>query len=412
MSVKVLHILDHSLPKTDGYAVRSSCIARHQRQFGIHPAVLTSPAHPGSDTDFEVLDGMRHYRTRVAGLPTTPFVHQLCAIRRMSKRIDEVIKLEQPDILHVHSPALWGLATARSARRSGIPFVYEVRGFWEDAAVDQGKTSPTSIRYCLSQAMEVRVARAANAVVTIAHELKRDLVRRDIQADKISVVNNGVDRQDFSPREPDALLENELGLNGCSRIGYIGTLYPWEGVDDLVRAVPLIRKSVPEIRVIIVGDGYLYETLRKTIDVLGVADCVNLIGSVPHTEIARYYSVMDLLVYPRKSSRNTETVTPLKPLEAMAMEKAVVGSDVGGIRELIIPGTGSLFASGSPESLAEKCIELLSDSGKRQLFVTNALQKVVAPRDWKLVAESYMPIYSDVLGCKFARAKEQCHHPA
>lgn len=399
MNLKVLHILDHSLPKTDGYAVRSSNIVRYQRQHGVHPIVLTSPAHPNCGSEFEVIDGIRHYRTCANGLSSTPFLHQLTAIRRMSKRINEIVSIEQPDILHAHSPSLWGLATVRSAHQWRKPFVYEVRGFWEDAAVDQGKTNSTSLRYRLSQAAELRVVRAANAVITIAQELKRDLVLRGIEADKISVVNNGVDRQSFCPQKPDVFLENKLGLNGYSRIGYVGTLYPWEGVEDLVRAVPLIRKSVPEVRVLIVGGGQLYETLRETIDATGVSDFVNLIGSVPHTEISKYYSVMDVLVYPRKSSRNTETVTPLKPLEAMAMEKAVIGSDVGGIRELVIPGAGALFVSGSPESLAEKCVDLLLDPEKRQAFVANALQKVVAPRDWKLVAESYIPIYSKVLGC-------------
>ena len=80
---------------------------------------------------------------------------------------------------------------------------------------------------------------------------------------------------------------------------------------------------------------------------LHLSDSVKLIGNVPYSDVVADHSVMDVLVYPRRSSRNTEMVTPLKPLEAMAMGKAVIGSDVGGIRELISPGTGMLFSAGT-----------------------------------------------------------------
>ena len=357
----MLHILDHSVPKTDGYSIRSANIMRYQREFDIEPVALTSPAHPENSNDIETIDGIRHYRTNGSGLPSAPFVHQYLAVRRMSSRIDEVVKSEQPAILHAHSPSLWGLAASRVAKRRGLPFVYEVRGFWEDAAVDQGLTSSRSIRYRLSRTMELYVARAADAVVVIAEHLKKDLVLRGVADEKFSVVKNGVDRNKFVPCERDRKLESKLGLAGRPTIGYVGTLYPWEGVDDLVRAVPLIRQRVPDIRVLIVGAGLLYESLGSLVKQLDVADCVDLLGSVSHSDIAEYYSVMDILVYPRKRSRNTETVTPLKPLEAMAMDKPVIGSDVGGIQELIPLGTGVLFRAGESTDLAEKCVDLITD---------------------------------------------------
>jgi PEP-CTERM/exosortase A-associated glycosyltransferase len=381
----------------DGYAVRSANIIRYQRELKIEPVALTSPAHPNGFCDVETIDETRHYRTLGDRIPSIPFVHQYWAIGRMSSRIDDVVKREQPDILHAHSPSLWGTAAARVAKRRKLPFIYEIRGYWEDAAVDQGKTRPRSMRYQLSRIMEAHVARVANRVIAIGSRLKEDLVDRGIDQSKIDIVSNGVDRKRFYPRAPDCGLEADLGLKDRPRIGYIGTLYPWEGVDDLVRAVPKIRSRIPNVFVLIVGSGLLDDTLRKLIDQLNISDCVRLVGNVPHNDICRYYSIMDILAYPRKSSRNTELVTPLKPLEAMAMEKAVVGSDVGGIRELITSESGVLFRAGDADELAQKCIDLLSNTERRRLLGAAACKYVTAHKDWRLIASTYNDVYDRAL---------------
>ena len=397
MSTKVLHILNHSLPRTDGYAIRSANIVRFQRESGLEPVVLTSPAHLEGSSDLDMIEGVRYYRTRRASRCSLPFVGQYDAIRRMAGRIDEVVQAEGSDVLHAHSPCLWGAAAGKAARRRGLPFVYEIRGFWEDAAVDQGKCSSRSLRYRLSRWLETRVARQASVVTTIAENLRTELIQRGIDSNNVIIVPNGVDAERFTPREPDHQLESALSLNGQPCIGYLGTLYPWEGVDDLVRAVPLILSRVPNVRVLIVGGGLEETRVRSLIAELDLRDRVTFVGNVPHEEVLRYYSLMDVLVYPRKSTRNTELVTPLKPLEAMAMQKAVLGSDVGGIRELLVPETGILFRSGDPADLAEKCISLLNDPEQRRALGENARRHVTAARNWRALAKAYRQVYSQAV---------------
>ena len=132
----------------------------------------------------------------------------------MSKRIDEVVGLERPAILHAHSPSLWGMATAHVAKRRSIPFIYEVRGIWEDAAVDQNKATRHSLRYRLSRALESTVVRKANHVVAIAHGLQDDLIQRGIHPSKFSIVNNGVDREYFFPLVLMVMIRScKLGLH-------------------------------------------------------------------------------------------------------------------------------------------------------------------------------------------------------
>lgn len=392
--MKILHVLDHSLPKLDGYAVRSANIVRFQRDLNIEPVVVTSSSQPeNGPVDVEVIDEIPHYRTPATSAIRIPFLSQQAAIRQMARRIDQVAEIERPDVLHAHSPCLWGEAAARVARRRRLPLVYEIRGFWEDAAVDQGKTTNRSLRYKLSRWLESRVVRKATCVVTIAEGLRTDVLGRGIADAKVFVVPNGVDVDRFQPRPPDEQLKSHLDLHGEVCIGYVGTLYPWEGVEDLVRAMLLIARHKPDVVCLIVGSGVEEQAIRALILDLGLSQRVRFLGTVPHRDVTRYYSLMDFVVYPRKRTRNTELVTPLKPLEAMVMMRPVVGSDVGGIRELLGPEAGLQFRAGDPNDLADKCLQLINYPERRKWLAQTARAYVVGSRNWRVIAKQYPPIY-------------------
>ena len=401
--MKVLHVLDHSTPVTDGYSVRSQSIVQFQRDLGLDPVVLTSARHEDRyhaevKAASEVIDGVTYYRTRPQRERALPLIPEFQRLRRMTARLRAVVDQEQPTLLHAHSPCLWGLATSRVARRTGLPFVYEIRGFWEDALVDLGKTTERSARYRLVRAVEGKVCRTADAVTTIAEGLRDDLIRRGLSADKIFLVPNGVDIERFQQPSRDEQLLEELGLRGKPLIGYIGSLFAWEGVEDLVRAALVLKDRAPNTRIVIVGGGDRQPAIEQLVGDLGVTDCVRLVGRVPHEEIIRYYSILDVLVYPRVSTRNTELCTPLKPLEAMAMGKAIVGSSVGGIRELLAAGTGLEYQAGDPLELAERCLELLADDEQRASCGRLARQHVANERSWKALATRYLDVYDVACG--------------
>jgi PEP-CTERM/exosortase A-associated glycosyltransferase len=394
--MKILHILNHSIPALDGYAIRSANIIHFQKEMGLEPVVLTSAAQKyiPVENNLEIIDGTKYYRTPPHGLWPVPFIKQIQTVRRMAARIEEVVRIEQPDILHAHSPCLWGQAAIRVARRHRLPLAYEIRGLWEDAAVDQGKTTETSMRYRLSRALETRVVRGATVITTIADHLKDELEQRGISREKIHLVLNGVDADKFLPRQPDNELASSLNLNGEVRVGYVGTLYPWEGVEVMLHAVPMIVAKNPKVKFLIVGGGRQAESIRAMIRDLNLEGQVNFVGQVHHADVARYYSIMDILVYPRRRTRNTELVTPLKPLEAMAMEKAVLGSDVGGIRELFTKETGVLFRAGDAGDFAEKCLSLVSQPERRAELGRNARSYVLNERNWENIVKSYSDIYA------------------
>jgi PEP-CTERM/exosortase A-associated glycosyltransferase len=375
-----------------------------QSQLGFRPAVLTSPLHQSDDpsaSDISV-DGIPYFRTLVPqGLSGSairhgwPVLREIEVVRLLRRRIQELLDTGSYDIVHAHSPALCGLAALQAARSRRVPFVYEVRSFWEDATADQQKERRITLRYLLARRLETRVVRHADAVVGISKSILQDLEARGIAPQKFFCVPNGVDTARFIPRAKDAALADSLKLNGTPTLGFIGTLFPWEGIAWLVHAAVALRRSGVVFEMLLVGDGKDAEQVRKAIQENDAASYIFFVGRVPHDQIEQYYSVVDVLVYPRISMRLTELVTPLKPLEAMALGKAVLGSDVGGIRELVDPEvTGVLFKAGDMNDFAGQATRLLRDPEFRHSLGAQARQRIAAERDWKNLARTYESVYA------------------
>ncbi len=291
------------------------------------------------------------------------------------------------------------LPAIRVGRRRGIPVVYEIRAFWEDAAVDRGTTSEGSLRYRLTRTLETRAIRRADHVTTICEGLRGDIVARGILPDKVSVIPNAVDVQAFAYRRVrDEALKQELGLSGSTVIGFLGSFYAYEGLDLLIDAVPAIAKSRPDVRVLLVGGGPQQAALKARAARLNVADKVLFVGRVPHGEVQRYYSLVDILAYPRHRMRLTELVTPLKPLEAMAQGHLLVASDVGGHRELIRDGeTGVLFEAGSANALTHAVLNLLGRPEAWDEIRERGRRFVERERTWSESVNRYRSIYEGLV---------------
>ena len=315
---------------------------------------------------FEDVDGLRFYRTPVATgtLASLPIGKELALMKQLETRLEEVAREVRPDIIHAHSPVLNAFPAIKVARKLGIPVVYEIRAFWEDAAVDHGTTSEGSLRYRATRKLETRAIRQVDHVFTICEGLRADIVARGIPADKVTVIPNAVDIASFNlASPPDPELQQKWGLTGKTVIGFIGSFYAYEGLDLLLDALPAIIEQKPDIRVLLVGGGPQEANLRQQAEKLGLKDVVIFTGRVPHQDVNRYYDLINILAYPRHPMRLTELVTPLKPLEAMAQGQLFVASDVGGHKELIEHNkTGILFKAGDRQALAQAIVELLNNT--------------------------------------------------
>lgn len=405
--MKILHVLDHSLPLHSGYVFRTLGILRAQRDRGWETAHLTSPKQAEYSPDMPAdelraeIDGWTFHRTPQPTGPCAnlPGMNEILQMRATTRRLDAVVQQERPDILHAHSPVLNGIPALRVGRKYGLPVVYEVRAFWEDAAVDLGRTSEGSLRYRATRAMETYALKRADAVTTICEGLRRDIAARGIAPTKITPIPNAVDIENFTFEAPvDEALRAELGLADSFVLGFAGSFYSYEGLDLLLRALPAISAFEPRVKVLLVGGGPVEDRLRGIVEELDLGNRVVFTGRVPHAEVDRYYGLIDILVYPRISIRLTELVTPLKPLEAMAQGKICAASNVGGHRELIKDGeTGYLFAADDADALAQTIKQALAARDDWPAIRRAGRDFVVQQRNWKASVANYAPVYEALI---------------
>jgi PEP-CTERM/exosortase A-associated glycosyltransferase len=396
---RILHVLDHSLPAHSGYTFRTRALMKAQAAKGWEVAGVTGVRHPEPGPDGETVDGLTFYRTPPIAPARAP-IREWREIGALAKRVEALAKDWKPDVLHAHSPVLDGLAALRVGKRLGIPVIYEIRAFWEDAAVGNGTGREGSLRYWLTKHLETHAVKSADAVAVICNGLRGDLIARGIDAAKITVSPNGVDLDLFGdpPPRDDALAET-LGLAADDAvIGYIGSFYDYEGIDDLIAAMPALAEAQPKARLLLVGGGPMEAALKAQAAASPAAPHIHFVGRVPHTEVERYYSLIDILAYPRKKMRLTDLVTPLKPLEAMAQGKLVAASSVGGHRELIEDGvTGTLFAPDDPAAIADALARLLENRAMWPERRRTARIFVESHRNWSSNILRYEPVYQRLL---------------
>lgn len=395
--MRILHILDHSIPLHSGYTFRTRSLLRGQHALGWYTAHVTGLKQGHTDTAEEDVDGLHFYRTAATPgrLARLPLLNQWDVVRTLARRIEAVAGIERPDLLHAHSPALNGMAALIAGRRLGLPVVYECRAFWEDAAVDHGTSREGGPRYRLTRALETYVFRHADAVTTICEGLRKEIAGRGIDPAKITVIPNAVDTGSFTFGAPArADLQEQLDLRDHVVLGFIGSFYAYEGIPLLLQAMPALLRHNPRLRLLLVGGGPQEEEIRATIRALELEQAVILTGRVPHDTVQDYYNLVDIFVYPRLAMRLTDLVTPLKPLEAMAQGRLVVASDVGGHKELIREGdTGVLFAAGRADALAQAVTDLLARRADWQGMRDRGRAFVEQERTWQASVNRYQAVY-------------------
>jgi PEP-CTERM/exosortase A-associated glycosyltransferase len=374
-----------------GYCIRGYYITKFQKKDGLTPYVLTSPRQYEGNTE-ATHDAIRYFRTKVDNgfLSRIPVVRELIQIVKVKNRICDIARVEHFDWLHAHSPVLWGISAAWAGKILKKKVIYEIRAFWEDAAVDAGKYKENSVLYKITRWLETIIVKKVYKVVVICEGLRKDLIERGIPGDKIVVVPNSVDTDSFLPIEKNKGLIEKHDLDGKIVCGFIGSMFNFEGLELLVEAIKQNKLQQGNLRVVLVGEGEKYNDIKEMVKLAKLEQTIRVLGKVPHDQIKKYYSIIDIFVYPRISKRITELVTPLKPLEAMAMAKTVVASDVGGLKELVQDGeNGFLFKAGSVDDLAEKVSALITRPETIVSTGIKARQLIEKNRKWEDLIKIY-----------------------
>ncbi|MBE0469760.1 MAG: glycosyltransferase, exosortase A system-associated [Methyloprofundus sp.] len=399
--MKILHILDHSIPLHSGYTFRTRAILEQQKALGWKTFHVTSAKHIVAEQAVEEVDGLSFYRSQQpAGLlAKLPVFNQWAIVKSLTARLDEIIPEIRPDILHAHSPALNGLAAIKAGKKYKIPVVYECRAFWEDAAVDHGTTREGSLRYRITQALETYVFQQVQAITCICEGLRQDIIQRSIAENKITVIPNAVNIEKFTfGQEANPELKQQLDLQNKTVLGFIGSFYAYEGIPLILDALPEILKQQANVRLLLVGGGPQEQIIKEKVKQLQLESFVIFTGRVPHDQVQDYYNLVDIFVYPRLAMRLTELVTPLKPLEAMAQGRLVIASDVGGHKELIKDQeNGVLFKANDADSLAACVLNLLAHSQSWPAMRQAGRQYVEQERNWVKSVSNYQQVYLPLL---------------
>jgi glycogen synthase len=396
--MRILHIFDHSIPLHSGYSFRSRSILREQAKRGWETHHLTSPKHYMDGPNPQEADGLTFHRTP-APAAKLPGLKEWAEIAALEAALLPLAQRIKPDVLHAHSPSLNAIAGLRVARKLNLPIVYEIRATWEDAAVANLTTQEGSIKYRLTRMLESYAVKRVDAVGVICEGLRSEFLQRGVPANKLFTIPNAVDPELFPYAQPkNAALVAKHGLADADVIGFLGSFYDYEGLDVLIAALPALVARRPKLKLLLVGGGPVEAALKAQIAALNMQDHVRMLGRVPHHEVDQYYALCDILVFPRKQTRVTELVTPLKPLEAFAQGKLVAASDVGGHKELIKDGeTGVLFHADDPADLAKRVADLFEQRGSWPRFHENALRYVQQERTWARSVANYEPVYNRLL---------------
>ena len=396
---RVLHVLTNSLPHTrSGYAQRSHAILRAQAEAGLQVSAVTRPGYPVQvgvpwARAVDVVDGIEYHRL----MPSRLAQGQAARVRQHAALLLEVVRAERPALLHTTTHYVNAMAVRAVAEACGIPWVYEVRGRLADTwAATRGPAATASPRYAAFTAREAQAARAADAVVTLGEGMRQTLVTEGVDPERIVLAPNAVDARFEAPPPSRATARNHLGLDPDGRyVGTVSSIVDYEGLDLLVRAAARLAPEHPRLRLRIVGDGVALPGLRVLAHRLGIADICEFPGRVAREDAVWHHSALDVFCVPRRDLPVTRAVTPMKSVEASALGRPVVASDLPALAELVEDGvTGELFRAEDLDAFVAALGRLLSRPEEAERLGRAGRDWALATRTWSSNVTRYRDLYT------------------
>jgi glycosyltransferase involved in cell wall biosynthesis len=393
----ILYCLHQSVPyATNGYSTRSHGVAVGLQKLGWKVRATTRPGFPwdagvtGLNKGYHQteVDGITYSSITGSNLNATPLDYYLF------EAADHYLREAQTsgaEVIAAASNHITALPALMAARRLGLPFVYEVRGLWE---VTQASTQPEwagSERYRLMRTLEQQAAQEADLVITLTEELAEELTGWGVERSRILLVPNAVDVERFTPAVRNEAIAKQLDLApGVPVIGYAGSAVAYEGLELLLEALAELQRQGEAFVFVLVGDGKVMDTVKSRVCALGLKKHCRFTGRVPFDQVPQYLSCMDIMPVPRLSTSVTEMVSALKPLEAMAMGKAVVLSDVSPHKTMAGSNERArLFRKDDKQDLARTLQELMHNPSECARLGKAARAWTEETRSWNHVTIAY-----------------------
>ncbi len=399
--MNVLHVLDHSLPYITDYSLRSRYIIKLQKDLGIKPLVITSPHHEISSSPIELIEGVFHYRTplppkKPGNSNQCPFINEKSLIPALGRIIDHVTINKKIHLIHAHSPFLNGFAALKICRQKQIPLVYEVGNLTGEKALNYNQGIANPAAHAVTKNLEIFLCRQAGAVVVTEEKIRQQIINQGVAREKIYMVPNGEDISLLQPVQKDEEFIQKYNLKNNPVLGFIGSFFHHEGVDCLLKAFLKIHEKVPESKLLLIADKE--KTKKIPPSCRDVSGHIIYVGQVKKKDIQRYYSLIDILVYPQLKQDVTDKFSSQQSLKALSVGKPIVASDTSDLRELLInKKTGLFFKAGDISDLTGKCLKLIMNKHLRQDINQCAHQQVKQDRKWLQGLAQYLKVYKSLL---------------
>lgn len=411
--LNIAHLISTSLPLLSGYSIRTHYLLKFQKKY-VNPYAITEPNSIRSQSP-HIIDNITYFHNNPNLFFDLIYKQQLSKKLRIVNVYDwfynsvfdlttsylkNYFNLIKPNIIHIHSSPLFGKYGGNLAIKSNIPFIFEIRGFVEDTHVGLGNIKKGSLKYKKQQKERIEIAKKADALVTLGLNMKEELVRQGIEKDKIELVPNAVDVNLFHPIPPIRQLKEKFSKPEDFLIGYVGSVRRIEGIEVLIKALKFVKEAINNVKLLIIGPGnpIYYNDLKFLAKKLSLEKEVIFVGKVPNIEIPNYYSILDMCVIPRLDLRVNRLVTPLKPLEVMAMEKFLLVSNLPALKELVRPKiSGDFFKAGNYENLADKILYYLNHPDQLESIAKKARNYVKLNYSWSKIILKYISLYEKLI---------------
>ncbi|WP_394157428.1 glycosyltransferase [Vibrio campbellii] len=392
--MKVLHVLYTYLPDVTGSSIRSEGILKGQKSNGIDVVVITSPFQKGYRKDLDVINDVKVYRTynnreELEASENRKSIKdriiKIISILGFSFDVYKVAKKENINVIHAHSMFFCGLPAFLCSKVLNVKFVYEYRSVWEDRF--DSVTFFDRFQNKVVRFLETLSMKLADKVVVLNEGLRRNVIDRGITSDKVVIVPNAVSDDLFLDAK-----DITFPLSAKS-FGYVGNFSHIEGLDLLVKAFldAFPRKDFSDCKLTFHGRGPYLNSLEELLETVD-DDRILIAGPFERGHIIDVYKSLDCIVIPRRKLNICDVVTPLKPLEAMAFGRLVIGSNCGGIVEVCASERNAvLFEADSIGSLSlamKKQYESFDLS-----IAKNGRDFVENNRNWSDVAKIYFDVY-------------------
>lgn len=401
--MKILHVLYQSLPQISGSSIRSRDILMSQKEIGLEVIAITSPfQNTESDKGIDHINGIKYIRTskrkeNIISDKREHFIKRLFhffSIFPFSFQLYKTVKNEKPDVLHAHAMFFCGIPALLVGKLTKTPVIYEFRSLWMYQKASKTKSAFTKIVESILYKIERFTLKKAAHAILLNDNLKEYLFKHNSLPINHTIINNAVNTS----------LINELKKKAPPQkrplvFGYIGTLTAYEGIEFMIEAFQELFNEDITNKLLLYGKGMNTKSVIQQIEKRKDIDNIVYKGAIAPSEIFTAFSEIDVIINPRLSTNLTNSVTPLKPLEAMAYEKIFVGSDVGGITELVKHNiNGLIFKAENKDDLKKTIRQIIEMTEKeRKQLINSSLEYVMQNKSWIANAKKYQNIYNSLM---------------